>query len=196
MSAVRFISLQGVHMRLGIGGGAFGVRGGISTRGVGVGVGPLSAGTSWRGRRSRKSGGGNGLIAFIIALVVTPFLSLCSHHSSEPQPIGQGTPGQYQPLKTAPPPPAGTCLTTPSLLETADGTAQKTNITLPDLVGLNAQVAEDQLKKLDLNDSMTSANPDYKMVLEAKNWMVVSMYPPAGCAVSPYDEVSLNVTKP
>jgi hypothetical protein len=183
-------------MRLGIGGRAFGVRGGISTREVGVGVGPLSAGTSWRGRRSPTSGGSNGLIAFIIALVATPFLSLCSHHSSEPQTIGQGTPGQYLPLKPAPPPPAGTCLTTPGLPETADGTPQKTSITLPDLVGLNAQVAEDQLKKLDIEESMSSANPAYKAVFEPKNWMVVSMYPPAGCAVNPYDTVSLSVTKP
>ncbi|ORA39207.1 hypothetical protein [Mycobacterium aquaticum] len=49
-------------MRLGIGGGAFGVRGGISTRGVGVGVGPFSAGTSWRG----GGGGGGGYVAWVI----------------------------------------------------------------------------------------------------------------------------------
>lgn len=47
-------------MRLGIGGGAFGVRGGISTRGLGVGVGPFSAGTSWRG------GGGGGFLSWLI----------------------------------------------------------------------------------------------------------------------------------
>jgi hypothetical protein len=52
-------------MRLGIGGGAFGVRGGISTRGVGFGVGPFSAGTSWRGGRS-SGGGGGGLLAILI----------------------------------------------------------------------------------------------------------------------------------
>lgn len=49
-------------VRLGIGGGAFGVRGGISTRGIGVGVGPFSAGTSWR---SGGSGGG-GLLAWLV----------------------------------------------------------------------------------------------------------------------------------
>jgi hypothetical protein len=48
----------------GIGGGAFGLRGGISTRGIGVGVGPFSAGTSWRGSR-RRSGGDVGFIAFL-----------------------------------------------------------------------------------------------------------------------------------
>jgi hypothetical protein len=48
----------------GIGGGAFGLRGGISTRGIGVGVGPFSAGTSWRGR-GRRSGGDVGFIAFL-----------------------------------------------------------------------------------------------------------------------------------
>jgi hypothetical protein len=59
-------------MKLGVGGGAFGVRGGISTRGIGVGVGPFSAGTSWRGRRSQGggAGGGGGNAAWLIVVVV------------------------------------------------------------------------------------------------------------------------------
>lgn len=61
-------------MRLGIGGGAFGFRGGISTRGIGVGFGPFSAGTSWRGRRSR-GGGGSGVGWLILAGIVL-FLAL------------------------------------------------------------------------------------------------------------------------
>lgn len=61
-------------MRLGIGGGAFGFRGGISTRGIGVGFGPVSAGTSWDGRRSRGSGGGG--IAWLILAGVVLFLAL------------------------------------------------------------------------------------------------------------------------
>jgi hypothetical protein len=59
-------------MPLGIGGGAFGVRGGTSTRGVGVGVGPLSAGTSWRGK---GSSGGGGLIAWLLAAAVVFFIA-------------------------------------------------------------------------------------------------------------------------
>jgi hypothetical protein len=59
-------------MRLEVGGGAFGVRGGISTRGVGVGVGPFSAGTSWRGG---GGGGGGGLIAWLIAAAVIFFVA-------------------------------------------------------------------------------------------------------------------------
>lgn len=51
-------------MRLGIGGSVFGIRGGISTRGIGVGLGPLSAGTSWRG--SRGGSGSIGLLAWIL----------------------------------------------------------------------------------------------------------------------------------
>ena len=56
-------------MRLGIGGGALGFRGGISTRGIGVGVGPLSAGTSWGGRRRRSSSGGGGFFVFLVAVL-------------------------------------------------------------------------------------------------------------------------------
>jgi hypothetical protein len=59
-------------VRLGIGGGAFGVRGGISTRGVGVGVGPFSAGTSWRGG---GSGGGGGLSAWLIVAAIFFFVA-------------------------------------------------------------------------------------------------------------------------
>lgn len=65
-------------MRLGIGGGAFGVRGGISTRGFGIGVGPLSAGSSWGGRRRRSGDGsfiGFAIVAVVFFLVVTwPYL--------------------------------------------------------------------------------------------------------------------------
>ena len=56
-------------MRLGVGGGAFGIRGGISTRGVGVGVGPFSAGTSWRG----GGPGGGGLLAWLIGAAIVIF---------------------------------------------------------------------------------------------------------------------------
>lgn len=58
-------------MRLGVGGGAFGVRGGISTRGVGTGVGPFSAGKSWRG----GSGGGGGFLALLIGAAVILFVA-------------------------------------------------------------------------------------------------------------------------
>jgi hypothetical protein len=63
-----------VRLRLGIGGRAFGVRGGISNRGFGVGVGPLSVGSSWR-RRRRRSGGGWGLILILAA--IGWLISLC-----------------------------------------------------------------------------------------------------------------------
>jgi len=57
-------------VRIGIGGGAFGVRGGISNRGIGVGVGPLSVGTSWGSRRKSRSrgrgSGDGGALAFAV----------------------------------------------------------------------------------------------------------------------------------
>jgi PASTA domain len=182
-----------VQLRLGIGGKALGLRGGISTRGVGIGAGPFSAGSSWRGRRSRKSGGGLGL--FFIALILAPVISLCGHHH-QPSSGEQAPPTTYVTPKAAPPPLAGACPTTQNGEATGGDSSPKTSVTLPALVGLNAQVAEDQLKSLGLKDSMSSANPKYKMVLVAKNWTVVDMYPPAGCVVSQYDQVDLNVTKP
>jgi hypothetical protein len=63
-------------MPFGIGGGAFGLRGGISTRGIGVGAGPFSAGTSWRGRRSGGGGsGGGGLLAWLITAAILFFIA-------------------------------------------------------------------------------------------------------------------------
>lgn len=56
-------------MRLGIGGGAFGIRGGISNRGFGFGIGPFSAGTSWR-RRGRRASGGGGLWSFLFVAAI------------------------------------------------------------------------------------------------------------------------------
>lgn len=60
-------------MPFGIGGGAFGVRAGISTRGIGVGAGPFSAGTSWRG--SGSGSGGAGLIAWLIVAAILFFIT-------------------------------------------------------------------------------------------------------------------------
>jgi hypothetical protein len=59
-----------MRLRLGVGGRAFGVRGGISTRGIGGGIGPLSAGTSWRRRRR------GGFVSAFVALL--PFLCLAA----------------------------------------------------------------------------------------------------------------------
>lgn len=58
-------------MRLGVGGSFLGVRGGISTRGIGVGAGPFSASSSWGRRRRRRSSGGDvGFLAFAIVFVL------------------------------------------------------------------------------------------------------------------------------
>ena len=133
-------------MRLGIGGGAFGFSGEISTRGIGVGAGPFSAGTSWRSRPSRKSGGG-GFLIVLIALIAAPFLM---SHPTHPASTEQGAPITYQAPKAAPPPPPGVCPAPPNTEGTEGGSAQKESITLPDLAGLNAQVAENQLKRLGL----------------------------------------------
>jgi hypothetical protein len=80
----------------GIGGGAFGVRRGISTRGIGVG--PFSAGSSWRGGSS--GGGGAGLTAWLfvgaVIFFVTawPFLLANRQTLDQPDVSGSITVGQ------------------------------------------------------------------------------------------------------
>ena len=94
-----------MRLRLGIGGRAFGVRGGISTRGFGVGVGPVSVGSSWRGRRGRRRGGGwVGLLP--ILLVVGWLSSLCGHPQPD-QPVTI-TPTTVTPITTRPTTPTTT----------------------------------------------------------------------------------------
>jgi hypothetical protein len=70
------------------------------------------------------------------------------------------------------------------------------SITVPDMVGQNAADAENRLKSLGLTSvELSSANPDYKMVLVASNWTVVSIDPAPSCLVNRYDRVMVYVTK-
>lgn len=67
-------------VRIGVGGKIFGVRAGISNRGIGMGLGPVSAGTSWRGgprwsgggHRPRRGGGSS--VNGIVVLLLFPLL--------------------------------------------------------------------------------------------------------------------------
>lgn len=56
-------------MRIGIGGGAFGLRGGISNKGFGLGAGPISVGGRWPRGRRRNSGNGSALGALILLVL-------------------------------------------------------------------------------------------------------------------------------
>jgi PknH-like extracellular domain len=96
-----------VRLRLGVGGGAFGIRGGISTRGFGVGVGPVSAGWSWRRRRRRRAGGSGGTggwsLLLLIGLVVAGVNSLFGHTEQPPASVpGNSTTYSTHPLAALP----------------------------------------------------------------------------------------------
>jgi hypothetical protein len=70
------------------------------------------------------------------------------------------------------------------------------DITVPDIVGQNAEVAENRLKGLGLTSvELSSANPDYKSVWVASNWTVVSTDPAPGCVVNRSNRVVVYVTK-
>lgn len=70
------------------------------------------------------------------------------------------------------------------------------NITMPDLVGRNAGDVEDRLKNRGFtNVELSSANPDYKLVIVASNWTVVSTDPAPGCVVNRSHNVVVHVTK-
>jgi hypothetical protein len=82
-------------------------------------------------------------------------------------------------------------------LVSTTATAKAGSITIPDLKGQNAKIAEDKLEALGLtNVTLASATTKYTMVLAPQNWTVVSSDPGAGTSVSASDDVILKVTKP
>jgi len=70
-------------------------------------------------------------------------------------------------------------------------------ITIPDLIGQNAKIAEDKLKALGFtNVELASATSKYQNVFVPANWTVVGIEPAPGTSVSPGDDVVVKVTKP
>jgi beta-lactam-binding protein with PASTA domain len=70
-------------------------------------------------------------------------------------------------------------------------------ITIPNLIGMNAKIAEDKLKALGLtNVTLASATAKYQNVFVAANWTVVGIEPAAGTSVAAGDTVVVKVTKP
>jgi hypothetical protein len=70
-------------------------------------------------------------------------------------------------------------------------------ITIPDLTGQNAKIAENKLKALGFTDvELASATPKYQNVFVPANWTVVAIEPAPGTAVNAGDTVVVKVTKP
>ncbi|MCV6967180.1 hypothetical protein BST27_11945 [Mycobacterium intermedium] len=70
-------------------------------------------------------------------------------------------------------------------------------ITIPDVIGQNAKIAQNKLKALGFTDvELASATPKYQNVFVPANWTVVGVEPPPGTSVSAADTVVLKVTKP
>ncbi len=88
--------------------------------------------------------------------------------------------------------------------QAADATAASTTtkpvaeqVTIPDVAGQNAEIAQSKLEKLGLtNVSLASANPNYSVVLLVRNWTVVGIEPAPGTVVRGDDPVVVKVTKP
>lgn len=180
-------------MRLGIGGKAFGVRGGISNRGFGMGVGPVSAGGSWpRGRRRRRSKGGSGGL-FVLLLCIAGLVSLCSPSHTN---TAATTPQTSVVRSPAPSTVAAGINVVPTNPAGVNVVPVGGAVELPEVAGRNAKDVEDELKYLGLtNVELASANPRYSMVLVPANWTVVSIDPQVGTAVEANEHVVVSVTK-
>jgi hypothetical protein len=170
----------------------------------------VPGGTSRGGRRRPIRSGGGWPLLILVALVVGAIVS----HSTEPR-TAEPQAAVSNPTSSAPTadpvtPAAGqgnsaTDVTqapavpqhTPIKCATQPGPENSPDITLPDVVGQNAKSASEQLGRIGLlNVQLTSANPNYAMVLVAANWTVVSTNPAPCSVVKSHDHVVLHVMKP
>jgi hypothetical protein len=165
----------------------------------------ISAGSSWRPRRRSLSsrGGWPILILILIALAVgavgshltqprtaTPHAEIINPTPTADPGTSATDAGSATQAPTAAPHTPLKCTTQPAAENSAENT-------LPDMVGQNAQAASEQLNQLGLlNVQLTSANPNYAMVLVAANWTVVSTNPAPCTVITPHVHVVLHVTKP
>lgn len=125
--------------------------------------------------------------ALPIATVVAAILTGCGGSPSSPQTVTVTQPAAATSPAVAPVPTVETAAAPPSAA---------LSITLPDVTGVNADLAQEQLEKLGLtNVEFASANPKYSVVVLARNWTVTGMEPAAGTAVSAGDTVILKVYK-
>jgi hypothetical protein len=163
----------------------------------------ISAGSSWRPRRRSLRSGGGWPTLFLIALVVG---GAVGSHSTQPrtaEPRAETI--NPTPAPTADPGTSATDATqaptaaphSPIKCATQPGAENSADITAPDVVGQNAQAASEQLNQLGLlNVQLSSANPNYAVVLVAANWTVVSTNPAPCTVITRHDHVVLHVTKP
>ncbi len=105
------------------------------------------------------------------------------------------------PVKSAPetvtvtPPQSGA--PAPQTITVAPSATTAAEITIPEVADRNAEIVRKELEKLGLKSvNLSSANPKYKMVVNAANWTAVSIEPAPGTVVSADDTVILKVTKP
>ncbi|WP_131809192.1 PASTA domain-containing protein [Mycolicibacterium setense] len=122
----------------------------------------------------------------LIAAVVSVVFSGCSGSPGAPETVTV-----TQPVASIP-----TAVTETPAFETKTAAPAALYITLPDVTGINADLAQDQLEKLGLqNVEFASANSKYGVVVLARNWTVTGMEPAAGAAVKSGDRIILKVYK-
>jgi hypothetical protein len=138
------------------------------------------------------------IVAILAATLVTGSCGLCgaltiigsiSYERERPTAVGTYVPpvAQERPATTAPSSPTPPRTTTPPPPPA-----------MPSLVGKNAAIATDELKRLGVrpeNVTYGSADPLYTVVLLPQNWTVVKQEPPAGTQLAPGEQIVLSCRK-
>lgn len=92
--------------------------------------------------------------------------------------------------------PPKTVTVTPSATTTTTPQPVATDVTIPDVTGQNAEIVRHQLEDLGLTKvELASTNPEYSMVILARNWTVVGIEPAPGTVVKSDTPVIVKVYK-
>lgn len=139
-----------------------------------------------------------GLFAAAVSMVAST-VAACGGNTSSP--ASTVTITQTQPASSAPAwatrAPSLKTSVEPSNTYAAPAPTTDAAITIPDLIGQNAKIAQNKLTALGFtNIELASATPKYQNVFVPANWTVVGIEPAPGTAVNAGDTVVVKVTKP
>lgn len=135
----------------------------------------------------RLAGGATGL-AIALALVG------CGSSGSPTTPAAAATVTATVPAPSSTHAPTFSAPSTSSTLDT-DTDGSDTSVTVPDVVGMNLQSAQERLRALGLRTSSSDATGQGRMQLWDRNWEVVGQSPAAGTEVSIGTSVDRSVKK-
>jgi hypothetical protein len=143
-------------------------------------------------RLSKKAVIAGVVCTVLLAVLCLSGLTLSMSGTGGAKPVGASSAHPTQPPAGQPGKP-----TQPAAVPKTATTTAGQIVTMPDIVGVNAAVAEDQLHRLGLrNLEFTSGDKRYLLVLVLRNWTVTKQSVAAGTRVDKTAPIVLTCVKP